>query len=110
MCGVWWRLRLCCLQGVVLQVGGFNGKQLNEQLLRLYHMLLYTLPGTPFTDYGDEIGLWELSRQVRNAAGVEAVILQMAAWVTEQIQFWSQQGFTLNQNSSSYAEVIRICL
>uniref|UniRef100_H9GMN8 Glycosyl hydrolase family 13 catalytic domain-containing protein n=1 Tax=Anolis carolinensis TaxID=28377 RepID=H9GMN8_ANOCA len=34
-----------------------------EQLLRLYHMLLYTLPGTPFTDYGDEIGLRDLPGQ-----------------------------------------------
>ncbi|XP_053133661.1 4F2 cell-surface antigen heavy chain isoform X2 [Hemicordylus capensis] len=31
-----------------------------EHLLRLYHMLIYTLLGTPFTDYGDEIGLWDL--------------------------------------------------
>nr|XP_060614217.1 amino acid transporter heavy chain SLC3A2 isoform X2 [Anolis sagrei ordinatus] len=34
-----------------------------EQILRLYHMLLYTLPGTPFTDYGDEIGLRDLPGQ-----------------------------------------------
>uniref|UniRef100_A0A6J0TWY0 Amino acid transporter heavy chain SLC3A2 isoform X1 n=2 Tax=Pogona vitticeps TaxID=103695 RepID=A0A6J0TWY0_9SAUR len=33
---------------------------MGEHLLRLYHMLLYTLPGTPFTDYGDEIGLRDL--------------------------------------------------
>ncbi|XP_042296652.1 4F2 cell-surface antigen heavy chain isoform X2 [Sceloporus undulatus] len=36
---------------------------LGEQFLRLYHMLLYTLPGTPFTDYGDEIGLRDLPGQ-----------------------------------------------
>ncbi|XP_015272333.1 PREDICTED: 4F2 cell-surface antigen heavy chain [Gekko japonicus] len=34
-----------------------------EQLLRLYHMLVYTLPGTPFTDFGDEIGLRDLPGQ-----------------------------------------------
>ncbi|XP_069461282.1 amino acid transporter heavy chain SLC3A2-like [Ambystoma mexicanum] len=28
-----------------------------ENLLRLYHIMLFTLPGTPFTNYGDEIGL-----------------------------------------------------
>ncbi|XP_063002342.1 amino acid transporter heavy chain SLC3A2 [Elgaria multicarinata webbii] len=33
---------------------------MGEQVLRLYHMLLYTLQGTPFTDYGDEIGLRDL--------------------------------------------------
>ncbi|KAM3824984.1 amino acid transporter heavy chain SLC3A2 isoform 2-T4 [Vipera latastei] len=32
-------------------------QSVGEQLLRLHHLLLYTLPGTPFTDYGDEIGL-----------------------------------------------------
>lgn len=36
---------------------GHLAKSLGEQLLRLHHLLLYTLPGTPFTDYGDEIGL-----------------------------------------------------
>ncbi|XP_048368267.1 4F2 cell-surface antigen heavy chain [Sphaerodactylus townsendi] len=34
-----------------------------EHLLRLYHMLVYTLPGTPFTDFGDEIGLRDLPGQ-----------------------------------------------
>ncbi|XP_054849058.1 4F2 cell-surface antigen heavy chain [Eublepharis macularius] len=38
---------------------GFVG----EHLLRLYHMLIYTLPGTPFTDFGDEIGLRDLPGQ-----------------------------------------------
>ncbi|XP_077180446.1 amino acid transporter heavy chain SLC3A2 isoform X2 [Paroedura picta] len=33
---------------------------IGEHLLRLYHMLVYTLPGTPFTDFGDEIGLRDL--------------------------------------------------
>ncbi|XP_007441144.2 4F2 cell-surface antigen heavy chain [Python bivittatus] len=36
---------------------GHLAKAMGEQLLRLHHLLLYTLPGTPFTDYGDEIGL-----------------------------------------------------
>ncbi|XP_061462749.1 amino acid transporter heavy chain SLC3A2 [Rhineura floridana] len=36
---------------------------MGEQLLRLFHLLLYTLPGTPFTDYGDEIGLRDLPGQ-----------------------------------------------
>lgn len=37
--------------------------QLGEQLLRLYHMLFYTMPGTPFTEFGDEIGLRDLPGQ-----------------------------------------------
>ncbi|XP_034955225.1 amino acid transporter heavy chain SLC3A2 [Zootoca vivipara] len=36
---------------------------MGEPLLRLFHLLLYTLPGTPFTDYGDEIGLRDLPGQ-----------------------------------------------
>ncbi|XP_015677002.2 4F2 cell-surface antigen heavy chain [Protobothrops mucrosquamatus] len=36
---------------------GHLAQSMGEQLLRLHHLLLYTLPGTPFTDYGDEIGL-----------------------------------------------------
>ncbi|KAJ7307549.1 hypothetical protein JRQ81_009574 [Phrynocephalus forsythii] len=39
---------------------GEAASPMGEPLLRLYHMLLYTLPGTPFTDYGDEIGLRDL--------------------------------------------------
>ncbi|XP_070622278.1 amino acid transporter heavy chain SLC3A2 isoform X2 [Erythrolamprus reginae] len=38
-------------------------KSMGEQLLRLHHLLFYTLPGTPFTDYGDEIGLRDLPGQ-----------------------------------------------
>lgn len=38
------------------------GEQLSKQvktpgLIRLYHLLLFTLPGTPIFKYGDEIGL-----------------------------------------------------
>uniref|UniRef100_A0A8C8VES6 Solute carrier family 3 member 2 n=1 Tax=Pelusios castaneus TaxID=367368 RepID=A0A8C8VES6_9SAUR len=36
---------------------GHMASLVKERLLRLYHMLLFTLPGTPFTNYGDEIGL-----------------------------------------------------
>ncbi|XP_044304713.1 4F2 cell-surface antigen heavy chain [Varanus komodoensis] len=39
---------------------GHLANSMGEHLLRLYHLLLYTLPGTPFTDYGDEIGLRDL--------------------------------------------------
>nr|XP_032660230.1 4F2 cell-surface antigen heavy chain [Chelonoidis abingdonii]XP_032660231.1 4F2 cell-surface antigen heavy chain [Chelonoidis abingdonii]XP_032660233.1 4F2 cell-surface antigen heavy chain [Chelonoidis abingdonii] len=42
---------------------GHMASLVKERLLRLYHMLLFTLPGTPFTNYGDEIGLQELSGQ-----------------------------------------------
>ncbi|XP_053890173.1 4F2 cell-surface antigen heavy chain [Malaclemys terrapin pileata] len=38
---------------------GHMASLVKERLLRLYHMLLFTLPGTPFTNYGDEIGLQE---------------------------------------------------
>ncbi|MEE6528295.1 hypothetical protein FKM82_030423, partial [Ascaphus truei] len=31
-----------------------------EKLLRVYHLLLFTLPGTPLTLYGNEIGLKDL--------------------------------------------------
>ncbi|KAG8146788.1 hypothetical protein E2320_013894 [Naja naja] len=39
---------------------GHLAKSMGEQLLRLHHLLFYTLPGTPFTDFGDEIGLWDM--------------------------------------------------
>ncbi|XP_074861040.1 amino acid transporter heavy chain SLC3A2 [Carettochelys insculpta] len=42
---------------------GHMATLVKERLLRLYHMLLFTLPGTPFTSYGDEIGLQELPGQ-----------------------------------------------
>ncbi|XP_030424501.1 4F2 cell-surface antigen heavy chain [Gopherus evgoodei] len=42
---------------------GHMASLVKERLLRLYHMLLFTLPGTPFTNYGDEIGLQELPGQ-----------------------------------------------
>lgn len=43
-------------------VGAVDGKQLSQQastpaLIRLYQLLLFTLPGTPVFTYGDEIGL-----------------------------------------------------
>lgn len=43
-------------------LGAVDGKQLSEQattpgLIRLYHLLLFTMPGTPVFTYGDEIGL-----------------------------------------------------
>lgn len=43
-------------------LGAIDGRQLSEQattpaLIRLYHLLLFTLPGTPVFTYGDEIGL-----------------------------------------------------
>ncbi|XP_006129725.2 amino acid transporter heavy chain SLC3A2 [Pelodiscus sinensis] len=48
-------------------VGGLQAEHMaslvKERLLRLYHMLLFTLPGTPFTNYGDEIGLGKLPGQ-----------------------------------------------
>uniref|UniRef100_A0A8C0G1T9 Solute carrier family 3 member 2 n=1 Tax=Chelonoidis abingdonii TaxID=106734 RepID=A0A8C0G1T9_CHEAB len=50
-----------------------------ERLLRLYHMLLFTLPGTPFTNYGDEIGLQELSGQVGAVWGHQNVIVRTSA-------------------------------
>ncbi|XP_033030177.1 4F2 cell-surface antigen heavy chain isoform X2 [Lacerta agilis] len=42
---------------------GHLASPMGEPLLRLFHLLLYTLPGTPFTDYGDEIGLRDLPGQ-----------------------------------------------
>lgn len=43
-------------------LGAVNREHLLKQaqtpaLLRLYHLLLFTLPGTPVFTYGDEIGL-----------------------------------------------------
>lgn len=43
-------------------VGAVDREQLSKQattpaLIRLYHLLLFTLPGTPVFTYGDEIGL-----------------------------------------------------
>lgn len=43
-------------------IGAAEGEQLSKQattpaLIRLYHLLLFTLPGTPVFTYGDEIGL-----------------------------------------------------
>ncbi|NP_001079446.1 solute carrier family 3 (amino acid transporter heavy chain), member 2 L homeolog [Xenopus laevis] len=35
----------------------------NEKLLRVYQLLLFTLPGTPISLYGDEIGLKDLPGQ-----------------------------------------------
>ncbi|XP_069501266.1 amino acid transporter heavy chain SLC3A2 [Ambystoma mexicanum] len=36
---------------------GHMASLVHQDLLRLYNILLFTLPGTPFTNYGDEIGL-----------------------------------------------------
>uniref|UniRef100_A0A8D0GUP5 Solute carrier family 3 member 2 n=1 Tax=Sphenodon punctatus TaxID=8508 RepID=A0A8D0GUP5_SPHPU len=41
---------------------GHMASLVGERLLRLYHVLLFTLPGTPFVDYGDEIGLEDLPK------------------------------------------------
>lgn len=43
-------------------LGAVDREQLSKQaqtpaLIRLYHLLLFTLPGTPVFTYGDEIGL-----------------------------------------------------
>lgn len=43
-------------------LGAVDGEQLSKQaktpaLIRLYHLLLFTMPGTPVFTYGDEIGL-----------------------------------------------------
>nr|XP_033812357.1 4F2 cell-surface antigen heavy chain [Geotrypetes seraphini]XP_033812358.1 4F2 cell-surface antigen heavy chain [Geotrypetes seraphini] len=42
---------------------GHMASLVQERLLRLYHIMLFTLPGTPFTNYGDEIGLQDLPGQ-----------------------------------------------
>ncbi|ETE59294.1 hypothetical protein L345_14980, partial [Ophiophagus hannah] len=46
---------------------GHLAKSMGEQLLRLHHLLFYTLPGTPFTDFGDEIGLWDMPGEFKEA-------------------------------------------
>ncbi|KAJ8008488.1 hypothetical protein DPEC_G00105400 [Dallia pectoralis] len=45
-------------------LGGISGNHLasvieKPELLRLHHLLLFTLPGTPVFNYGDEIGLMD---------------------------------------------------
>lgn len=42
---------------------GHMASLVQEDLLRLYNILLFTLPGTPFTNYGDEIGLKDVPGQ-----------------------------------------------
>ncbi|XP_072277717.1 amino acid transporter heavy chain SLC3A2 [Pyxicephalus adspersus] len=42
---------------------GHMASVVNEKLLRVYQLLLFTLRGTPFTLYGDEIGLKDLPGQ-----------------------------------------------
>lgn len=44
---------------------GHLATQVTPKLLRLYQLLLFTLPGTPVFNYGDEIGLEDLIGQVR---------------------------------------------
>ncbi|OCT81700.1 hypothetical protein XELAEV_18024208mg [Xenopus laevis] len=41
----------------------------NENLLRVYQLLLFTLPGTPISLYGDEIGLKDLSGLAAQLSG-----------------------------------------
>lgn len=45
---------------------GHMASLVQEELLRLYNILLFTLPGTPFTTYGDEIGLKDVPGQAAN--------------------------------------------
>ncbi|KAG8437930.1 hypothetical protein GDO86_008571 [Hymenochirus boettgeri] len=45
-------------------VGGHMASLVQDKLLRVYQILLFTLPGTPITLYGDEIGLKDLPGQV----------------------------------------------
>lgn len=63
-----WGSRVCSF----LQVSqaGLLTSFVSPQLLRLYQLLLFTLPGTPVFSYGDEIGLEgaDLSGQVMFAA------------------------------------------
>ncbi|KAM3920549.1 amino acid transporter heavy chain SLC3A2 [Leptodactylus fuscus] len=42
---------------------GHLASAVKENLLRVYQLLLFTLPGTPLTFYGDEIGLKDLPGQ-----------------------------------------------
>ncbi|KAG9475414.1 hypothetical protein GDO78_003697 [Eleutherodactylus coqui] len=42
---------------------GHMASVVKEKLLRVYQLLLFTLPGTPLTLYGDEIGLKDLPGQ-----------------------------------------------
>lgn len=42
---------------------GHMASAVHEKLLRVYQLLLFTLEGTPFTLYGDEIGLKDLPGQ-----------------------------------------------
>ena len=46
-------------------------------LLRLYHLLLFTLPGTPVFSYGDEIGL-------------EAAALPGQVWLAASLAQWGR--------------------
>lgn len=50
-----WGSQVCAfLQG---SQAGLLTSFVSPQLLRLYQLLLFTLPGTPVFSYGDEIGL-----------------------------------------------------
>ncbi|XP_029470676.1 4F2 cell-surface antigen heavy chain [Rhinatrema bivittatum] len=48
---------------------GHMASLVQERLLHLYHIMLFTLPGTPFTNYGDEIGLQDLPGQPAQSTG-----------------------------------------
>lgn len=46
---------------------GHMASQVINRLHRLYQLMLFTLPGTPFTNYGDEIGLLDTLPKSSNA-------------------------------------------
>ncbi|XP_028660334.1 4F2 cell-surface antigen heavy chain-like [Erpetoichthys calabaricus] len=45
---------------------GHLSSLVEDRLVRLYSMMLFTLPGTPFINYGDEIGLSDYSAENPN--------------------------------------------
>lgn len=50
---------------------GHLASVVTPKLLRLYQLLLFTLPGTPVFNYGDEIGLEDLVRDGEERRGEE---------------------------------------
>ncbi|KAG2469433.1 4F2 cell-surface antigen heavy chain-like [Polypterus senegalus] len=46
---------------------GHLASLVEERLVKIYQMMLFTLPGTPFTNYGDEIGLQDLVEKDQNS-------------------------------------------
>ncbi|EMP25762.1 4F2 cell-surface antigen heavy chain [Chelonia mydas] len=71
-----------------------------ERLLRLYHMLLFTLPGTPFTNYGDEIGLQEPPGQ----SGVSRMQWNNSANFGFSSKFFPQGGDSSGRNFTVEAQ------